>query len=280
MKTCYYYQTFIGLNDILTNQINTDVIIVSSLHFDTVNKEIDIFLNNNKPTDKLFDNMWNETKEAHEKGITIMMMLGGAGGAYQQFFLDIDKTYPKLVNLLKSKPWIHGIDLDIEEEVDINNVKILINKLFNDFGEKFIITMAPVCLSLISDEPGMGGFSYKELYNSPEGKKIHWFNTQSYGGSFKKTTVDQIVKNKYPVDKIVLGMMSGDFDSKSFPTAINEIKNILTQYPNFGGVYDWEYLDAPPDKGNPQNWARCFKEIQLHNMNESIDNNYGSCNIF
>ena len=52
------------------------------------------------------------------------------------------------------------------------------------------------------------------------------------------------------------------------------------QYHNFGGVYDWEYLDAPPDKGNPQNWARCFKEIQLHNMNESIDNNYGSCNIF
>ena len=47
MKACYYYQTFIGLSDILNNPINTDVIIISSLHFDTVNKEIDIFLNNN-----------------------------------------------------------------------------------------------------------------------------------------------------------------------------------------------------------------------------------------
>ena len=273
MKTCYYYQAFVGLNGILTNTINTDVIIVSSLHFDTVNKEIDIFLNDNKPTDKLFDNMWKETQEASEKGITIMMMLGGAGGAYQQFFLDIDKTYPKLLELLKSKPWIHGIDLDIEEEVDIKDVKILINKLFNDFGGKFIITMAPVCESLMEDESGMGGFSYKELYNSPEGKKIHWFNTQSYDGNFKKSTIEAIVKNKYPADKIVMGMMSGDFDDKSFPNAINEVKEILTEYPDFGGVYDWEYLNAPPDKGNPQNWAKYFKEIK-----NIVATNY-SCNI-
>jgi len=280
MKTCYYYQTFIGLNDILTNQINTDVIIVSSLHFDTVNKEIEIFLNNNKPTDKLFNKLWEETKQASDKGITIMMMLGGAGGAYQQFFLDINKTYPKLLNLIKSKPWIKGLDLDIEEMVNIDNVKLLINKLFNDLGKDFIITMAPVGQSLMSDEPGMGNFSYKELYNSPEGKKIHWFNTQCYNNSFKKSTIDKIVKNKYPVDKIVMGMMSGDYDSKSLPNAINEVKDILTEYPNFGGVYDWEYLDAPPDKGNPQNWARFFKEIQLQDTNESIDNGYGSCNIF
>ena len=98
MKTCYYYQTFIGLNDILTNQINTDVIIVSSLHFDTVNKEIEIFLNNNKPTDKLFNKLWEETKQASDKGITIMMMLGGAGGAYQQFFLFFILKLPFLLN--------------------------------------------------------------------------------------------------------------------------------------------------------------------------------------
>jgi len=200
------------------------------------------------------------------------MMLCGAGGAYQQFFLDIDKTYPKLVNLLKSKPWIHGIDLDIEEEVDINNIKLLINKINKDFGDKFIITMAPVCGSLMSDEPGMGNFSYKELYNSPEGKKIHWFNTQSYNGSFNKSTIDQIVKNNYPVNKIVMGMMSGDYNSNSFPNALQEVKEILIEYPDFGGVFDWEYLDAPPDKGNPHNWAKSFKSIQI--------NNDGACIIF
>ena len=263
MKTCYYYQTFIGLDDILNNPINTDVIIVSSLHFDTVNKEIDIFLNDNKPNDKLFDNMWKQTKQAHDKGITIMMMLGGAGGAYQQFFLDINKTYPKLLNLIKSKPWIKGLDLDIEEMVTIDNIKLLINKLYDDLGNDFIITMAPVCESLMNDLPGMVNFSYKNLYNSPEGKKIHWFNTQSYDGSFNKSTIDMIVKNKYPVEKIVMGMMSGDFNKNSFPNAINEVKEILIEYPNFGGVFDWEYLDAPPDKGNPQNWAMYFKEIKL-----------------
>ena len=37
-------------------------------------------------------------------------------------------------------------------------------------------TMAPVSPSLETDYPGMGGFVYKDLYNSLEGKYIDYFN--------------------------------------------------------------------------------------------------------
>jgi hypothetical protein len=121
--------------------------------------------------------------------------------------------------------------------------------------------MAPVGESLQNDSPGMGGFIYKNLYLSEVGKYIHWFNTQCYDGSFSFDTYDTIVKNGYPSDKIVMGMMSGDFDKTSFQTVINEIKKIKNKYSNFGGVFDWEYLDAPPDPQNPSEWAKLIKNL-------------------
>ena len=34
MKTIYYYQTFVGLKNILSHPQDTNVIIISSIHFD------------------------------------------------------------------------------------------------------------------------------------------------------------------------------------------------------------------------------------------------------
>lgn len=260
MKTIYYYQSFTGLSDILQEPSYTDVIIVSSLHFGKdSNNNTYIHLNNNFPTDKIFNKMWEEVEELSTKNITIMLMLGGAGGAYQYFFDNYDKCYNLLIALIKSKKFIKGIDLDIEEAVDIKNVQKLIKQLKNDLGNEFIITMAPVCESLLHDQSGMGNFIYKDLYNSEEGKLIEWYNTQSYGGSFTFETVDGIVKNKYPPEKIVMGMMSGDFDSTTFKNALTDVDKIKKKYPNFGGVFDWEYLDAPPTK-KPSDWAKLMKQ--------------------
>ena len=57
---------------------------------------------------------------------------------------------------------------------------MLINRLIEDFGEEFTITMAPVSSSLENDGGSMANFNYKTLYNSNEGKYINWFNTQCY----------------------------------------------------------------------------------------------------
>ena len=137
---------------------------------------------------------------------------------------------------------------------------MLIRKLVEDFGTDFIITMAPVSPSMQTDGGSMAGFCYKQLYQSEEGKYIHWFNTQCYY-SFSKETYDSIIKNNYPPEKIVMGMESGQFNESTFKNAIQNVNEIKNKYPTFAGVYDWEYLNAPPDTKDPSQWAKLMKNI-------------------
>ena len=258
MKTIYYYQTFVGLDKILSMPEIVDTIIVSSIHFD---KNL-IYLNDNTPFDPIFNQLWTQTNILSQHDVTIMLMIGGAGGAYQELFKNFSVYYPLLVNLIRSKN-IQGVDIDIEEMVDINDVRMLITHLVNDFGTSFIITMAPVVESMTSDEPGMGGFSYKELYTSDVGKYIHWFNVQCYNGSFSYQTYQNIINNEYPSTKIGIGMMSGDFSKATFPDALNEANLILDKYPSMCSVDNWEFFDSPPEGVvDPSEWARKF-----HNLN-------------
>ena len=173
-------------------------------------------------------------------------------------FSDFDIYYPLLTQLIREKPWISGIDLDIEEETTLENVQMLIRHLMDDFGSDFTITMAPVSPSLESDGGSMAGFNYKTLYESEEGKHISWFNTQCYY-SFSKQTYDKIIQNGYPPEKVVMGMESGQFTKDNFDDALKEVHNIITEYPDMAGVYDWEYLDAPPDDKDPSQWAMLMK---------------------
>ena len=75
---------------------------------------------------------------------------------------------------------LQGVDIDVEETVRLEDVQKLITKLDEDFGRQFILTMAPLAGSLAADEPGMGGFCYKDLWNTPQGQRINWFNGQFY----------------------------------------------------------------------------------------------------
>ena len=261
MKTIYYYQTFVGLDKALTHIEDIDVINVSSIHFGKdKNGTESIYLNDNKPYDNLFNDLWLQTEKASVQGCTILLMVGGAGFAYKELFSDFTTYYPLLRKLLHDKSWIRGIDLDIEERVTIKDVKMLINQLVLDFGEEFIITMAPVSATLQNDGSSMAGFSYKDLYLSTEGKHIRWFNTQCYY-SFSAETYESIIGNGYPPEKVVMGMESGQFTEETFNNALSEVKKIKEKHPTFAGVYDWEYLNAPPDKNDPSQWATFMKQI-------------------
>ena len=185
-------------------------------------------------------------------------MIGGAGGAYQNLFENFENNYKLLKELLDEKTWIQGIDLDIEESTNIKNIQMLIDKLIDDFGEDFIITMAPLSSTLQNDGSSIAGFNYKELYKSKQGKHINWFNVQCYD-SFSEETFVSMIKNGYPSNKIVMGMESGQFDEKTFKNVINMLKNLQLKYRNIGGVFDWEYLDAPPSKTDPSLWCRLIK---------------------
>jgi chitinase len=254
MKTIYYYQTFVGLSKMLTHIQDVDVIIVSSLHFG----KGQIYLNDNLPNDKRFDQLWLETKEASVQGCKIMLMMGGAGLAYRELFSDFNTYYPLLKSLIEEISWISGIDIDVEENTTIENIQLLIRTLVRDFGEDFTITMAPIAAALQSDGGSISGINYKKIYQSSEGKYINWFNTQCYD-SFSIETYKAIIQNGYPPNKIVMGMESGQFNERSFKTALSTIKNIKNQYPDISGIFDWEYLNAPPNQQDPSQWASLIK---------------------
>ena len=59
-------------------------------------------------------------------------------------------------------------------------------------------------------------------------------------------------------------MISGQFDAKTIHNACNEVTKIKSKWPYFGGVFNWEYFDSPPDKNNPDKWAKLMYST-IHN---------------
>ena len=42
-------------------------------------------------------------------------------------------------------------------------------------------------------------------------------------------------------------MLGNEFNKRDFKAACKEITKIYNYYPNFAGVYIWEYFNSPPD---------------------------------
>jgi hypothetical protein len=264
-KIIYYYQSFSTLTHLVTLNLPNVHIYISSLHF---GKDIKgnpyLHLNNSTPQSQT--GLWIDIENAYSKGITIMTMLGGAGGAYTTLFNDFDIYYPLLLNFLKTYPFIKGIDLDIEEYTSLENVKYLIRQLVLDMGNEFIITMAPLAYSLTADGPGMGGFSYKDLWQSQEGKYISWFNVQCYG-CFDYETFNQMVLNGYPPHKLVMGMLGDDYNIESFGQALDELNKITQAYPQISGCDLWEFGDSHI---SPLQWGSSIKKCLFTYINLDI----------
>ena len=131
-KIIIYYQTFCGLDKIINNNSTNNIthIHLSSIHFGTdQNNNKYIHLNDYSPYDKTFTKVWDDLEKANNLGIKIILMIGGAGGAFTDLFNDFDIYYNLLYKLIKNKSIIQGIDLDIEENVKLENVKLLINQI-------------------------------------------------------------------------------------------------------------------------------------------------------
>ena len=251
-RILFYYQTFTTLKPILLSEPPVTHIHVSSIHFGTSSNNAPyIHLNNESPYDYKFDNVWKELEQASKLGIKIKVMVGGAGGGYATLFSNFNLYYSFLADLLRNKPFISGVDLDIEESCSLENIKLLIRTLKEDFGNELSISMAPIQSSLENDEPGMAGFIYKELLQSQEGKCIDYFNVQFYS-DFSCEAYDMIVKNGYLPEMIVMGALAGS-------TNLAEITKCAEKYKDkFGGAFVWEYCFAKP---NPLSWALNIYQI-------------------
>ena len=228
-----------------------------------------IHLNDNVPGDPMFDVMWPEVSTLQADGITVRMMLGGAAqGSYADLFSNWRTFYPILRQTLRQYK-LNGIDLDVEENVSLPNIERLIRRLRIDFGPAFIITLSPVC-SALWNGANLSGFNYIDLYQSPVGHDIGWFNAQFYSGFGSlgsPTDYDHVLAaGVFTADKVVAGVIANPHDGSGFipiTTLVDTIHSLVAEHTNFGGLADWEYFDAlPGGQTNPVEWAR----IMFHAM--------------
>ena len=237
-RVIYYYQTFCGLDAVIQSDHKPDCIHLSSIHFGLdENHQPYIHLNNYLPDSPTFYTLWKQLEECKKQGIDITLMIGGAGGGYRSLFSKYSTYYGLLKKLLlEKKPLITGIDLDIEEPVNYNDVLMLISDLKSDFPE-MTISMSPIQFSLETDVPGMGGFCYKDILKT---NLIDYFVGQFYT-DFSLESYEKCIENGYPPEKLVIGMIAG----QNFGDNLDAICEIKEKYANFGGVSIWEYFNAP-----------------------------------
>ena len=169
-------------------------------------------------------------------------------------------TVSKSWNLIWLSAWILDNLLD-----SLSNLKLISSNLFVNSWNWFSISdNFKRCLVSTSSELWSKELFDKELFCSEEGQMISWFNVQCYY-SFSFLTYDSIIKNGYPPEKIVMGHESGQFTKETFQNALDTVKKILQEYPTMGGVYDWEYLNSPPDTQDPSLWCKLMKRCSENN---------------
>lgn len=269
---CYHQTHFLSNGDyvsmqpLLANCAGATHIIIAAIHInEDPNK---LTLNDDPPDSPRFDPLWADVRRIQDAGTLVMGMLGGAArGSFTRLDgsqADFESYYAPLCDLIRRRR-LDGLDLDVEEEMSLPGIVRLIDRLHADFGEGFLITLAPVATALVAGLPHLSGFSYR-LLEEQRGSKIAWYNTQFYNGwSFAELPVayDLIVAQGWRPDKVVVGLLTNPKNGSRgyipFNTASIVLSQILHRYPTFGGVMGWEYFNSlPGDSVQPWEWAACM----------------------
>ena len=141
-------------------------------------------------------------------------MLGMLGGAHQgsSTALDGDRAsfdaHYKPLREMVAWMGVDGLDLDVEEAMSIAAVIRLIDHLKADFGDEFLITLAPV-VTVMRAQQNLSGFDY-EVLEKAFGHKIAWYNTQFYCGCgcMRNTADYEKIAVRWPAEKIVVGLVT------------------------------------------------------------------------
>ncbi|KAJ2352159.1 hypothetical protein GGF43_003826 [Coemansia sp. RSA 2618] len=157
---------------------------------------------------------------------------------------------------------LDGLDLDVEEEMSLSGILRLVDRLRSDFGEGFIITLAPVATAMLDPTKNLSGFSYMDL-ESARGSAISWYNTQFYcgWGDLSNTNMyDFMVQTGWNPEKLVIGMVTNPENGSGFVPweVLSPVLVSLTRKRHkFGGVMCWEYFNSlPGDVHQSWEWAR------------------------
>ncbi|KAL6710135.1 hypothetical protein ACN47E_009926 [Coniothyrium glycines] len=289
-----YHQTFHdsegnyhSLLPLLTSKTGITHVIIAAIHLNE--GAGNITLNDHRPDDKRYGQLWGEVSWLQGSGVKVLGMLGGAAkGTFERLGGD-DESFEAYYTPLKAIISTHnlsGLDLDIEEEVTLSTATRLIARLRADFGPDFLITLAPVATALVPDpnipahlrpprpmltsgpSPNplhptlrhLSGFSYPELECSIYGKDIAWYNTQFYcgwGEAGSTQWYEAIIAAGWRPEKIVLGVVTNPANGAGF-VPLSKFTHVCAALRDkfrktgkgFGGVMGWEYFNAGDEESD------------------------------
>ncbi|KAF4982762.1 hypothetical protein FZEAL_1663 [Fusarium zealandicum] len=274
-RIVFYHQTlhkddkYISILPTLNPSTGVTHVIIAAIHLNTPDN---ITLNNDRYDSEKYVQLWDEVRKLQAGGIKVLGMLGGAAqGSYTRLDGSLEGFQRWYQPLRKMITWagFDGLDLDIEEAMSLGGVVRLIDHLKADFGQSFLITLAPVAPALLNRQ-NLGGFNIDELEKGL-GSRIAWYNTQFYcgwGDMSKPDGYETIMARGWPQEKIVIGLVTNP-DNCSGHVPEDELraclKELLSRYPRIGGVMGWEYSNAVtkenPEIGTPWKWAEMIYDI-------------------
>lgn len=271
-----YYQThhdgsgkYISPLPLITKpDISITHLILAAIHINSNHKALT--LNDHPPSHPRFQTLWAEMRVLQASGVKVMGMLGGAAkGSYQRLDASEDqfeRYYAPVRDLIRERN-LDGLDLDVEEEMTLNGVIRLIDRLRADFGPGFIITTAPVAAAMIDFTKNLSGFDYEAL-EVMRGRDIAWYNTQFYcgwGDISNPLMYDYILRKGWPQEKIVVGLVTNPDNGGGFvpwPSLTPVMTALAGRSPSFGGVMGWEYFNSRPGgKAKPWEWAQKMTKL-------------------
>ncbi|KAM0426362.1 hypothetical protein ACHAPT_008408 [Fusarium lateritium] len=274
-RIIFYHQTqyrsdrYISLLPTLNPSAGVTHVIVAAIH---LNAPDNITLNDDLYDSPKFIPLWNEVRQLQAAGIKVLGMLGGAAqGSYTKLDGSLEGFHKWYQPLRKMIEWagFDGLDLDIEEAMSLGGVVRLIDHLKTDFGQSFLVTLAPVAPALLNRQ-NLGGFNIEELEKGL-GSRIAWYNTQFYcgwGDMSQPHDYDAIIARGWPQEKVVIGLVTNPNNCSGYVgdarlTAC--LKELVSRYPRIGGVMGWEYWNAlteeSPVVGAPWKWAKMINDI-------------------
>jgi len=273
-----YFQTYhdneqyISLLPLIENASGTTHVILAAVH---VNWEPnDLRLNDDPPDHPKYTQLWDEVIVLQDSGIKVMCMLGGAAqGSFARLDYSESRTdiplarfeayYAPLRDFVRTHN-LDGIDLDVEEEMSLPGIIHLIDRLRDDFGQEFLITLAPVATALMAGRLHLSGFDYR-LLEAARGSSINWYNAQFYngwGGLHNTAAYDEVMLNGWRADKVVAGMLTNPRHGGSGYVPLELTAAVLSvlieKYPDFGGVMGWEYWSSFPQTEKSWVWSYCM----------------------
>ncbi|KAF9019869.1 endo-beta-N-acetylglucosaminidase [Hymenopellis radicata] len=239
-------------------------LLIAAFHLNMGNVGPDIVhLNDFMPSDSYFAPVWPEIAMMQGNGTKVLGMLGGAAAGTYSCLTDeyFDVYYPPLADVIRTYN-LDGMDLDVEQSVSMPTILRLISQLKTDFGDDFIITLAPVA-SALKEGGNLSGFDYIDL-EAVAGDQIAFYNAQFYSGFgtfFPEDQYISIIEYDQGIDpgRVTATVLTNSANGGGYVSpdhVVESIESLMEKYgTEWGGVGGWEYFNSNPDSDSPWEWA-------------------------